>query len=81
MISGTPVVAFGKWWALETIIEWETGIFFKEQSADSLNNAIEKFESLKFDAKKIRKHAEKFDKSVFKEKILYFIKSKYENNK
>jgi glycosyltransferase involved in cell wall biosynthesis len=75
MISGTPVIAFGKWWALETVIEWETWIFFEEQSVESLNKAIKKFEKMKFNANEIRKHAEKFDKKVFKKKILKFIEA------
>ena len=29
MASGTPVIAYWKWWALETVIEKKTGIFFQ----------------------------------------------------
>jgi glycosyltransferase involved in cell wall biosynthesis len=76
MATWTPVIAFGKWWALETVVDWKTGIFFEEQSVDSLNKAISKFEEISFDAKDIRKHAEKFDKKVFKEKILAFVSGK-----
>ncbi len=28
MATGTPVIAYGKWWALETVIEWKTWTFF-----------------------------------------------------
>jgi len=41
-----------------------------------LNEAIDKFESLEFDSKKIRKHSEKFDKKVFKSEIENFIKER-----
>lgn len=74
--SGTPVIAYAKWWALETVINWKTWIFFEEQSIESLNKAIKKFEKVKFYPKKIRKHAETFDEKIFKQKILDFIKSK-----
>lgn len=77
--SGTPVIAFWKWWALETILENETWIFFQEQTVKSLNSAIEKFEKMDFDYKKIRKHSQKFDKKYFKENLLNFIKEKLEN--
>ena len=72
----TPVIAFGKWWALETVKVWKTWIFFKEQTIENLNEAIDKFESLEFDSKKIRKHSEKFDKKVFKSEIENFIKER-----
>ena len=73
----TPVIAFKKWWALETVIDWKTGMFFDMQSVESLNKAIAKFEKIKFDYKKIRKHAENFDEKVFKENIIKFIDKKY----
>jgi len=76
MACGTPVIAYGKWWALETVVDWKTGIFFSEQTSDSLNESIKVFEQLEFDAKKIREHAEKFDKSVFRKKLLEFVEDR-----
>ena len=76
MASGTPVIAFWKWWALETVVENKTGIFFPEQTVDSLNTVIEKFETLSFNAKIIREHAENFDKNIFKKKLINFIDNK-----
>ncbi len=78
MASWTPVIAYGKWWALETVVDWKTWIFFEEQTVASLNATIEKFETLTFDSQVIRNHAEKFDKKVFKEKLLQFIDEKLE---
>ena len=79
MACWTPVIAYNKWWALETVIDWETWIFFNEQSVESLNKSIDNFEKLDFDYKKIRKHAENFDVSIFKKNILKFIENKYKN--
>lgn len=75
--SGRPVIAYGKGGALETIIENETGIFFEEQTKNSLINAIKTFEGLQFDKELIRKHSLKFDESMFKEKIKRFVEIKY----
>jgi len=72
----TPVIALKKWWALETVIDSETWIFFEEQTEKSLNKAIEKFEKMSFNPKKIRENALKFDEKIFKENILNFIKQK-----
>lgn len=73
MASWTPVIAFGKWWALETVVEWKTWIFFGEQTVESLNNAIKKFEKMSFDAKDINKYAKNFSKEKFSKEILKFI--------
>lgn len=73
---GTPVIAYGVWGSLETVIKNITGIFFQEQNSLSLQKAIDQFESMTFDAKNIREHAEKFDKKIFQEKLLCFIKKK-----
>jgi len=79
MACWTPVIAYNKWWALETVVNWKTGIFFDKQDIISLNNWIIKFENTKFNKKEIRKHAENFDKKIFKEKLLDFINKKLEN--
>jgi glycosyltransferase involved in cell wall biosynthesis len=72
----TPVIAYWKWWALETVINKKTGIFFENQTVESLNKTIEKFETLDFDPEEIRKQAEKFDKKIFMENLLDFIEEK-----
>ncbi len=79
MACWTPVIAYGKWGALETVIDKKTGIFFDKQTKESLNKAIKDFEKIEFNAKIIRKQAEKFDIDIFKKKILNFINSKYFN--
>jgi len=70
---GTPVISYWVWWALETVVENKTGIFFDAQTTQSLQKAIDQFESMTFDAKIIREHAESFDKSIFQQKLLDFI--------
>ena len=73
---GRPVIAFGKGGVLDTVVDGETGILFKEQSVDSLKEAILSFEKMKFDKAKIRKHALEFDEPVFQNKIKSFIEEK-----
>lgn len=79
MASWTPIIAYNKWWAKETVINWKTWIFFENQSVRSLNNAIEDFERLKFNNEEIRKIALNFTKERFKENLLNFIKNKLNN--
>lgn len=73
---GRPVIAFGKGGVLDTVIDGKTGFLFKEQSVDSLKEAILKFEKMKFDKQEIRNHALEFDEPVFQNKIREFINEK-----
>ncbi len=75
---GTPVIAFGKGGALETVIENETGLFFPEQTVPSLIEAIKIFEKKTFDPEKIRAHAETFRKERFNKEFQTFVEKKQE---
>ena len=75
MMMWTPVIAYGKWGATESVIDGETGIFFTPQNPEALNTAIEKFETLEWDREKIQKRGMEFSKEKFQEKISQFIES------
>jgi glycosyltransferase involved in cell wall biosynthesis len=68
---GTPVIAFGRGGVTDTVVTDETGIFFEEQSPESLTEAIERFETIsgRFDPAAIRAHAEKFSAARFRERL------------
>jgi type II secretory pathway component HofQ len=55
------------------VIDGETGIFFSQQSPESLSEAIVRFEDMALDQQKIRTHAEQFSKERFQEKMENFI--------
>lgn len=68
--AGTPVIAFGRGGALETVLGPEhgddaTGIFFPEQHAPSLCDALEKFEATTMDPLACRRQAERFSTERF----------------
>jgi glycosyltransferase involved in cell wall biosynthesis len=62
---GTPVIAYGKGGALETIIDGQTGLFFPEQTAISLISAIEKFTPYFFKQRDLHANAARFRFSTF----------------
>lgn len=72
---GTPVIAYGKGGALETVIDGETGVFFKEQNVESLKQSVEKFENLpaNWNPHLIRKNAERFSKERFLNEFQQFV--------
>ena len=78
---GRPVIAYGKGGALETVVDGKTGLFFEEQTVESLKDAILRFQKMKFDKKEIRKHAEEFSVEIFENKIKSFVEEKYEEFK
>lgn len=70
MACGTPVLAFSEGGALETVIDGETGLFFTEQSAESINECVTRFEqSQPFCPKIMRLRAEQFSEDVFQSSL------------
>ena len=49
MACGRPVICYGKGGVLDTVIDGKTGVYFEEQTVESLKKAILKFENMKFD--------------------------------
>ena len=72
---GTPVIAFGRGGATETIIEGETGLFFHEQSVDAVIDGVERLErsAKAFDPKACRINAERFRPERFRSEFREFI--------
>lgn len=67
MACGKPVIAFGRGGATETVVDGETGVFFPEQTAEALQEAVEKGAAIKWDRSVIRARAEKFGVAQFLE--------------
>lgn len=76
---GTPVIAFGRGGALETVVEGKTGLFFREQSTQALLKVIEEFEALDWDSQVCRENAQRFSNEIFKEKFTEGILAAFEN--
>jgi len=73
---GTPVIAFGRGGSLETVRgrghpAQRTGVFFKEQTVESLIAAVEAFEALPVPIRPevCRAHAEQFAPALFRQRF------------
>jgi len=64
--SGRPTIAFAGGGALETVVDGETGIFFEEQTSQSLVSAVQRMLTTEFNPQKIREHALLFSTGRFK---------------
>lgn len=79
--AGKPTVAYGQGGARETIISGLTGIFFEEQTVQSLANGIRRLEGQTWSPHLIRQHAEKYRREVFMEQIESFVHTEWSNFK
>jgi len=72
---GTPVIAYGKGGVLETVLENKTGVYFSEQSANAIIDAVKKFElnATKFNFEEIANHAQLFSTERFKQSLSSYI--------
>ncbi|MCX6741338.1 MAG: glycosyltransferase, partial [Candidatus Parcubacteria bacterium] len=70
MASGRPVIAYRAGGALEIVEENKTGVFFNEQTWESLAEAVIKFDAQKFNPALIKERAERFSKARFKKEFL-----------
>ncbi len=72
---GTPVIAFGKGGALETVVgepgPAQSGVFFREQSVAAIRQAVEDFEALAQppSPQACRRQAERFSAEVFRRRL------------
>ncbi len=77
---GTPVLAYGVGGIRETVIDGETGLFFAEQSPESICAAVAAFEADpgRFDPYRIRAHAEQFSVARFRASFSAFVERSWE---
>jgi UDP-N-acetylmuramyl pentapeptide phosphotransferase/UDP-N-acetylglucosamine-1-phosphate transferase/glycosyltransferase involved in cell wall biosynthesis len=70
MATGTPVIAFNRGGVTESVIAGETGLFFDEQSAESIEKAVRRFEQTPpFDPSRCRQRAMRFSSACFRERF------------
>jgi glycosyltransferase involved in cell wall biosynthesis len=77
MASGKPVLAFGRGGALETVQPGRTGVLFREQTVNSLIEAVSRLEESHWDADDIRNYARQFSHENVREKYRDFIFHRY----
>lgn len=80
MACGTPVIAYSRGGASETVINNETGVLFDHQTEESIIAAVKEFESKEniFNSKQIRKRSEKFSRRIFESNFSGFVIEKTE---
>jgi glycosyltransferase involved in cell wall biosynthesis len=78
---GTPVIAFKAGGAMDAMADGTTGIFFGEQTVESVRSAVERFRGMSWDREAIRSHASKFSQDIFRKKMKAEIENAYSSFK
>ncbi|PIR95005.1 glycosyltransferase family 4 protein [Candidatus Falkowbacteria bacterium CG10_big_fil_rev_8_21_14_0_10_37_6] len=79
--SGTPVIAYNKGGATETILHERTGLLFNQQSWEELADAVLRFNlHYSFDPRLVKENAERFRVDRFNNEIVKYI-TEITNNK
>jgi glycosyltransferase involved in cell wall biosynthesis len=80
---GTPVLAYGRGGAAETVIDGVTGMLFHEQSATAIQNVVREFESIEdsFDPEVIRMNAKRFSTERFRKEFSQYVYARWQEHK
>lgn len=79
LAAGAPVIAYGHGGARDIVDEGESGVFFSDQNVESVANAIQYAESLRFQPGTLRRKARRFDKGLFITKIRKVVGDNWHN--
>jgi len=73
--AGAPVIAIGMGGALETVVEGQTGVFFHEQTTESLIDAVQRFErtTREYGSELCRQNSRRFSNDRFRSEMMSFL--------
>lgn len=78
LAAGAPVIAYSKGGALDIVQDGESGVFFNQQTTESLADALRKAENTQFLPGTLRRKSRRFEKSLFISKIRKIVNDKIE---
>ena len=71
--AGRPVIAYAAGGALDIVIDGTTGVLVPAQTADAIAEGVRRAEATTWDARAIRRHAERFGEATFRERLVAFL--------
>jgi len=71
--AGRPVIAYAAGGALDTVVEGETGLFFRELTPDALAHSVAGFNPRQFDPRVCRANALRFSEDNFRQQFRAFV--------
>jgi glycosyltransferase involved in cell wall biosynthesis len=74
---GTPVIAYGKGGVTETVLEGKTGLFYADQTAESLADGVRRFEGMTLSGTACRENSLRFSSEKFRSGFRSFVEGGY----
>lgn len=71
--AGTPVIAYAKGGACETVVHGVTGILFQAQTVEAIAGAVEEAEQYAFDPEDLFRNARRFSPEIFRSELKNWI--------
>jgi glycosyltransferase involved in cell wall biosynthesis len=68
--AGRPVIALAAGGVFDTVLPDETGVWVKEQTVDSLVDAVRRFDTLTFDTSRLVEHARGFSRQRYQRELV-----------
>ncbi len=77
--AGCPVIAYGRGGVQETVIDGQTGILYREQTAEAIMEAVSRFEAgaIQFRMQDLRRNAERFSRDRFLREFGRYVEQKW----
>lgn len=73
---GKPVICYGAGGVTESVVDGETGLYFRPQEPAALAEAVERAEQRAWDAVEIRRHSLQFSRSQFRVRMEAFLRAR-----
>ena len=74
LAAGAPVISYGVGGTLDIVQNGKHGVYFKQQTVDSLVKAIKQSQTITFKTSELTKQAKRFNKSRFIRELTTFVK-------
>lgn len=71
--AGTPVIAYAKGGACETVVHGVTGVLFDKQTAEGIVGAVQMADKITFEPADLRRNARRFSPEIFRSELKNWI--------
>jgi glycosyltransferase involved in cell wall biosynthesis len=71
--AGTPVIAYGRGGAQESVIDGVTGVLFGSQTPEAIVEAVERAEGIEFSSAALKSNADRFSEEQFRREITRWV--------
>ena len=75
--AGTPVIAYGRGGAQESVIDGVTGVLFGSQTPEAIVEAVERAEGIEFSSAALKSNADRFSEEQFRREITRWVNEEW----